>query len=54
MQGAGNTKLNIANLGAGAGITPQLNFRGTVSNVYGVDLDERVLKNNYSDEAKIS
>jgi SAM-dependent methyltransferase len=44
----------ILDLGAGAGIVAQMNFRGIVTKVCGVDLDERVLDNPYLDEAKLA
>jgi SAM-dependent methyltransferase len=45
---------NILDLGAGAGILPQMNFRGRAARVCGVDLDPRVLDNPMLDEAKIA
>jgi 2-polyprenyl-3-methyl-5-hydroxy-6-metoxy-1,4-benzoquinol methylase len=44
----------LLDLGAGAGIVPQMNFRGKVARVCGIDLDPRILENKYLDEAKIS
>ncbi|NJL60106.1 MAG: class I SAM-dependent methyltransferase [Desulfobacteraceae bacterium] len=41
-------------MGAGAGILPQLNFKGKVSQVCGIDPDERVLHNPYLDEAIVA
>ena len=43
----------VLDLGAGAGIVSQMNFRGIVSRVCGVDLDPRVVENAYLDEGKI-
>lgn len=43
----------ILDLGAGAGRIEQLNLRGLVVYVCGVDIDNRVLKNPYLHEAKI-
>jgi SAM-dependent methyltransferase len=40
-------------LGAGAGLLPQMNFRGLVRKVSGVDLDPRVLSNPALDEANL-
>lgn len=46
-----NSKL--LDLGAGAGIVQQLNFKGLASCVCGVDIDTRVLENPHLDEAKV-
>jgi ubiquinone/menaquinone biosynthesis C-methylase UbiE len=43
----------ILDVGAGAGIVAQMNFKGHAREVCGVDLDERVLQNPYLDDAKI-
>jgi len=43
----------ILDLGAGAGIVEQLNFKGLASCICGVDIDTRVLDNPYLDEAKV-
>ena len=43
----------VLDLGAGAGIVTQMNFRGIAGHVCGVDLDERVLQNPYLDEAHV-
>jgi SAM-dependent methyltransferase len=40
----------ILDLGAGAGIVPQMNFRGLAGRVCGVDLDPRVTQNPFLDE----
>src|SRR5262249_37754350 len=41
-------------LGAGAGIVPQMNFRGLAAHVCGVDLDPRVVTNPALDEGRIA
>ena len=41
----------ILDLGAGAGIVSEMNFRGQVARVCGIDLDQRVLNNPFLDEA---
>lgn len=43
----------VLDLGAGAGIVSQMNFRGMAGHVSGVDLDSRVLTNPYLDNAKV-
>lgn len=43
----------LLDLGAGAGIVTQMNFRGLAAHVCGVDLDERVVQNPYLDEAHV-
>lgn len=45
-----NPDMVVLNLGAGAGIVEQMNFRGLVKRVAGVDLDPRVTENPYRDE----
>lgn len=42
----------ILDLGAGAGVVAQMNFRGKVQRVCGVDPDARVLDNPHLDEAR--
>jgi SAM-dependent methyltransferase len=42
---------SLLDLGAGAGILKNMNFRGIANKVTGVDLDPRVLENPYLDEA---
>lgn len=42
----------VLDLGAGAGIVPQMNFRGLAAKVCGVDPDPRVVTNPYLDEAR--
>ncbi len=44
---------NVLDLGAGAGLVRQMNFRGFVRRVCGVDPDPRVLQNPALDEAKV-
>jgi len=44
----------LLDLGAGAGIVEQMNFRGLAKKVCGVDLDERVTSNPCLDEGKIA
>jgi len=43
----------VLDLGAGAGIVSQMNFRGRAARVCGVDLDPRVMQNPFLDEAKV-
>ena len=44
----------ILDLGAGAGIVQQMNFRGLAARVCGVDLDPRVVDNPLLDQGKIA
>lgn len=44
----------VLDLGAGAGIVAQMNFRGRAQKVCGVDLDPRVAGNPMLDEGKVS
>ena len=44
----------VLEIGAGAGIVSQMNFRGLAARVYGVDLDRRVRMNPYLDEAQVA
>lgn len=44
----------LLDLGAGAGIVEQMNFRGVVAKVCGIDLDPRVLQNSFLDESKVT
>lgn len=44
----------VLDLGAGAGIVHQMNFRGRVARVCGVDLDERVRDNPLLDEGLVA
>ena len=48
------TPIDVLDLGAGAGIVSQMNFRGAARRVCGVDPDERVLENPYLDEGKVA
>ena len=43
----------MLDLGAGAGIVSQMNFKGIATRVCGVDPDPRVMSNPYLDEARI-
>lgn len=43
----------ILDLGAGAGIVKEMNFRGLASRVYGIDLDPRVTANPFLDEGTV-
>lgn len=45
--------LKVLDLGAGAGIVPQMNFKGMVQQICGVDPDQRVETNPYLDEGKV-
>jgi hypothetical protein len=45
---------HILDLGAGAGRVAQMNFRGLVARVCGIDPDPRVGANPYLDEAKVA
>lgn len=44
----------LLDLGAGAGVVKEMNFKGLSSKVCGVDLDERVLVNHMLDEGKVA
>ncbi|MDS4020239.1 MAG: class I SAM-dependent methyltransferase [Candidatus Competibacter sp.] len=44
----------ILDLGAGAGIVQQMDFRGHAARICGVDLDPRVIDNPMLDEGKIA
>jgi SAM-dependent methyltransferase len=44
----------VLDLGAGAGIVEQMNFRGLAHRVCGVDLDARVVNNPLLDEARVA
>ena len=46
--------MTVLDLGAGAGIVAQMNFKGLAAHVCGVDLDPRVLENPHLDDAKVS
>jgi len=43
----------LLDLGAGAGIVPQMNFRDQVARACGVDPDERVTVNSFLDEGRV-
>jgi SAM-dependent methyltransferase len=45
---------HILDLGAGAGRVAQMNFRGLVTHICGIDPDSRVEANPYLDEAKVA
>ena len=47
-------EMTVLDLGAGAGIVAQMNFKGLAAQVCGVDLDPRVLENPHLDDAKVS
>jgi len=44
----------VLDVGAGAGIVEQMNFRGLAAKVCGIDLDPRVLENSYLDDARVT
>jgi len=48
-----NPGSSVLDLGAGAGIVTQMNFRDHAARVCGVDLDPRVTENPYLHEAKV-
>jgi ubiquinone/menaquinone biosynthesis C-methylase UbiE len=48
-----NRNSHVLDLGAGAGIVEQMNFRGKAARICGVDPDERVLSNPYLDDARV-
>lgn len=48
------SQATILDLGAGAGIVQQMNFRGYAARVCGVDLDPRVVDNPLLDEGKVA
>ena len=43
----------LLDLGAGAGIVPQMDFRGHAKHISGVDLDERVTGDPFLDEGRV-
>jgi SAM-dependent methyltransferase len=45
---------SVLDLGAGAGIVDQMNFRGLAASVCGVDLDPRVVDNPMLDEGRVA
>jgi 2-polyprenyl-3-methyl-5-hydroxy-6-metoxy-1,4-benzoquinol methylase len=44
----------VLDLGAGAGIVEQMNFKGLAASVCGVDLDPRVVHNPMLDEGRVA
>ncbi|MCL6589618.1 MAG: class I SAM-dependent methyltransferase [Firmicutes bacterium] len=46
-------RMKMLDLGAGAGVVPELNFKGLAGRVVGLDPDPRVMQNPYLDEAFI-
>jgi 2-polyprenyl-3-methyl-5-hydroxy-6-metoxy-1,4-benzoquinol methylase len=46
-------RMRVMDLGAGAGIVKEMNFRGLAKSIAGVDPDPRVVQNPYLDEARI-
>lgn len=44
----------VLDLGAGAGIVPQMDMRGHAARICGIDLDPRVLENPYLDDGRIA
>lgn len=49
-----STSMTVLDVGAGAGIVSQMNFRGRVARICGIDPDERVTQNPYLDEGRTS
>ena len=49
-----NTQSKVLDLGAGAGIIEEMNFKAKAASVCGIDLDPRVMKNQFLHERKIS
>jgi SAM-dependent methyltransferase len=49
----GNGDLDILDLGAGAGIVDEMNFRGHARRICGIDPDPRVVDNPYLDEGQM-
>ncbi len=45
---------HVLDIGAGAGIVPQMHFKGMVEKVCGVDLSPHVLQNPHLDEARVA
>ena len=45
--------MTVLDIGAGAGLVAQMNFRGKCAHIAGIDLDERVVDNDYLDEGKV-
>jgi len=44
----------VLDLGAGAGLVEEMNFKGLAKRICGVDLDPRVRQNPYLDDAKVA
>lgn len=49
-----NPASHLLDLGAGAGIVEQMDFRGMAARICGVDLDARVVQNPMLDEGKVA
>ena len=49
----GSGDLDILDLGAGAGIVDQMDFRGHARHICGIDPDPRVVDNRYLDEGQV-
>lgn len=49
-----NENMIILDIGAGAGIVKEMNFKNYSKKICGIDLDERVLTNKMLDEAKVA
>ncbi|MGD9965204.1 MAG: class I SAM-dependent methyltransferase [Hyphomonadaceae bacterium] len=47
-------EFQILDIGAGAGIVPEMDFKGLASRVVGVDLDPRVVHNQFLDEGRVA
>lgn len=47
-------EFQILDIGAGAGIVPEMDFKGLASRVVGVDLDPRVVHNRFLDEGRVA
>ena len=48
-----SSDISVLDLGAGAGIVAQMNFRGLAKHVCGVDPDPRVAQNPYLDDGRV-
>ena len=49
-----STSSVVLDLGAGAGILPQMNFKGCAARICGIDLDPRVIDNPMLDEGRVA
>lgn len=49
-----NSQTDVLDVGAGAGIVEEMNFRGLARRVCGIDLDPRVRENPYLDEGHVA